>query len=193
MTLSNLEKVDNFQMTNPFWNFSLEVYSKKGVSDACIALQEKCGVDVNILLFCCWTASVGHPVLSKHEVTLLCRSAADWNYDIVQKLRSVRKSFKIKNYECDEEEVRQLQNQILEVEIKAEQIEQFKLMRTITVLENDSVTEIQRINNAVENISLYFSMPELSSTCHTSELLNLLDGVFSKVHKTDIKLVLEQT
>ena len=193
MTLSKLDKIDNVQMTHPFWNFSLEVYSKKGVSDACIALQEKCGVDVNILLFCCWTASVGHPVLSKHEVTLLCRTAADWNNDIVQKLRSVRKSFKIKNYKCNEEEVRQLQKQVLEVEIKAEQIEQFKLMRTVAVLEDNSVPEIQKINNAIENIRLYFSMPELSATCYNSELFNILGCVFPKVSKTDIKLAIKQT
>ena len=114
MTPSELDKVDNVQMTHPFWNFSLEVYSKKAVSDACIALQEKCGVDVNILLFCCWTASVGHPVLAKHEVALLCRTAADWNNDIVQKLRNIRKSFIFKDYECNEAAVRNLQKQVLE-------------------------------------------------------------------------------
>ena len=191
MTLAKLDKIDNVQMTHSFWNFSLEVYSKKGVSDSCIALQESHGVDVNILLFCCWAASVGHPVLSKHEIELLCRSTAEWNQDIIQKLRNVRKSLKIKNYECNKEEVRDLQSQILEVEIKAEQTEQFKLMRTIAVLEDQSVPEIQRINNALENITLYFSLPELSATCYTTELCNLLGSVFPKASKTDIELAVE--
>jgi len=191
VTPCKLDKMDNIQLTHPFWNFSLEVYSKKGVSDACITLQEKCGVDVNILLFCCWAASVGHPVLSKDEVTLLCKSVADWNYDIVQKLRHVRKSLKIKNYECNEEEARHLQKLVLDVELTAEQIEQFKLMRTITVLEDDSVSQMQRINNALENISLYFSSPKISTPRHNSELFNLLRGVFPKASKTDIKLALK--
>ena len=87
--------------------------------------------------------------------------------------------------------MRDLQSQILEVEIKAEQTEQFKLMRTIAVLEDRSVPEIQRINNALENITLYFSLPELSATCYTTELCNLLEGVFPKASKTDIKLALK--
>ena len=32
----------------PFWRFSLYFYRQAGVSDACIALQDDCGVDVNL-------------------------------------------------------------------------------------------------------------------------------------------------
>src|SRR5271170_5952237 len=34
----------------PFWRFSLNFYRQADVSDACIALQDTCGVDVNLLL-----------------------------------------------------------------------------------------------------------------------------------------------
>ena len=37
-----------------FWDFSLEIYAKPGVAQACLALQDECGADVNLLLFCCW-------------------------------------------------------------------------------------------------------------------------------------------
>ena len=37
--------------TTPFWRFSLTYYGQPGVSDACIALQDGCGVDVNLLLY----------------------------------------------------------------------------------------------------------------------------------------------
>ena len=43
--------------TTPFWRFSLKFYRQAGVSDACIALQDGCGVDVNLLLFLFWLAS----------------------------------------------------------------------------------------------------------------------------------------
>src|SRR6202167_584330 len=41
----------------PFWRFSLNFYRQAGVSDACIALQDGCGVDVNLLLFLFWLAA----------------------------------------------------------------------------------------------------------------------------------------
>ena len=43
----------------PFWRFSLHFYRQPGVSDACIALQDGCGVDVNLLLFLLWLADEG--------------------------------------------------------------------------------------------------------------------------------------
>ena len=42
---------------SPFWRFSLQFYRQPGVADACIALQEEAGVDVNLLLFLLWHAT----------------------------------------------------------------------------------------------------------------------------------------
>ena len=42
-----------------FWAFSLDVYGRPGVAPACLALQDRHGLDVNLLLFCCWAASQG--------------------------------------------------------------------------------------------------------------------------------------
>ena len=39
---------------HPFWRFSLRVYRAAGVQQACLALQEDCGADVNLLLLCGW-------------------------------------------------------------------------------------------------------------------------------------------
>src|SRR5262249_35669715 len=42
---------------SPFWRFSLQFYRQPKVADACIALQEGAGVDVNLLLFLLWHAA----------------------------------------------------------------------------------------------------------------------------------------
>ncbi len=44
---------------HPFWDFSLALYGREGVARACVALQDRRGLDVNILLFCCWAGSRG--------------------------------------------------------------------------------------------------------------------------------------
>ena len=49
---------------HPFWDFSLHTYSAEGVGEACIALQERRGVDVNLILFCAWNGASGRGVLS---------------------------------------------------------------------------------------------------------------------------------
>ncbi len=43
---------------SPFWRFSLRFYRQPKVADACIALQEEAGVDVNLLLFLLWHATL---------------------------------------------------------------------------------------------------------------------------------------
>ncbi len=63
--------------TTPFWRFSLHFYRQPGVSDACIALQDDCGVDVNLLLFLFWLADDGQ-LLSADEVKKLDDKVRDW-------------------------------------------------------------------------------------------------------------------
>ena len=44
-------------MTNPFWDFSLASYSRDGVPESCLALQDDLNLDVNVLLYGAWLAS----------------------------------------------------------------------------------------------------------------------------------------
>lgn len=43
----------------PFWRFSVRLFRAAGVADACIALQDECGADVNLLLYCGWLGACG--------------------------------------------------------------------------------------------------------------------------------------
>ena len=42
-----------------FWNFSIVIYGQPGVREACLRLQDKAGLDVNVLLYCLWRAARG--------------------------------------------------------------------------------------------------------------------------------------
>ena len=51
-------------MTEPssrFWSFSLAVYSDTAVQAECLDLQDRHGIDVNLLLFCAYVGAVGAP------------------------------------------------------------------------------------------------------------------------------------
>ena len=44
---------------NAFWRFSLHTYRLPGIEAACLALQDRCGTDTNLLLYCCWLGTSG--------------------------------------------------------------------------------------------------------------------------------------
>src|SRR6202042_2095827 len=79
--------------TTPFWRFSLKFYGQSGVSDACIALQDGCGVDVNLLLFLFWLASDDRR-LSADEVQMLDDNVRDWRNLTIIPIRDPRRKLK---------------------------------------------------------------------------------------------------
>src|SRR5476649_1083470 len=74
-------------LPHPFWNFSLEVYSGEGVTEACLYLQERRGCDVNVLLFCCWLGASGRPTLSADRLQAILAEIAPWQAEVVKPLR----------------------------------------------------------------------------------------------------------
>ena len=66
-----MESLSGESVASPFWQFSLAFYRQPGVADACIRLQEEAGVDVNLLLFLLWQASLKRglflPARCKHS------------------------------------------------------------------------------------------------------------------------------
>ena len=69
---------DTDTATTPFWRFSLHFYRHTGVSDACIALQDDCGVDVNLLLFLLWLAAERRQLSAENRWASRCLAAAWW-------------------------------------------------------------------------------------------------------------------
>jgi len=81
-------------LPHPFWNFSLEIYSGEGVTEACLDLQERRGCDVNVLLFCCWLGASGRPTLTVERLRALLTVTDAWQVEIVRPLRAVRRLLK---------------------------------------------------------------------------------------------------
>ena len=81
------------QAETPFWRFSLHFYRQGGVSDACIALQDDCGVDVNLLLFLLWLAA-GRQSLSADDVKKLDDSVRGWRNLTIIPIRDARRKLK---------------------------------------------------------------------------------------------------
>ena len=72
-----------------FWDFSLALYRAEGVQDACLSLQNNAGLDVNLLLYCCWAGQGGH-LFSHGELRRLLDLSTGWQSAIMRPMRQLR-------------------------------------------------------------------------------------------------------
>ncbi|CAO3352715.1 hypothetical protein [Azospirillum palustre] len=79
---------------NPFWDFSLAVYGRPGVPACCLSLQDRRGVDVNVLLFAAWAGLECGIRLSAEELGRIDAAVAAWREEVVRPLRALRRRAK---------------------------------------------------------------------------------------------------
>jgi len=106
------------------WEFSLEVYAKEGVAPACLALQDRRGANVNVLLASCWFASLGAAGLRAADFGRMNSAIEGWHAGVIEPLRRIRQRLKDGVPPAPAEPARALRARVLEVELEAERIEQ---------------------------------------------------------------------
>ncbi len=108
---------------SPFWRFSLRFYRQPGVAEACIALQDGCGVDVNVLLFFLWLATARRcaSVAVAREV---CATAAPWRDDVVAPLRAIRRRLKDGSALVERGAAEHFRTKIKAIELESERLDQ---------------------------------------------------------------------
>ncbi len=107
----------------PFWRFSLHFYKQAGVSDACIALQDDCGVDVNLLLYLFWLAS-DRRQLTADEVKNLDQKVKSWRELTIIPIRDTRRKLKGAATLLDPNKQEAFRNKVKAVELDAERLQQ---------------------------------------------------------------------
>lgn len=115
--------------SNPFWRFSLKAYARPGVAPACLALQDRHGLDVNLLLFCAWAGEKGRE-LTPQELQALGASIGEWNLKVVRPLREVRRWMKVQEA-VPRERYGDLRDEVKRLELEAERLEQQLLYRSL--------------------------------------------------------------
>ena len=80
-------------MGEGFWRFSLVFYSRPGVADVLLRLQDRDGCDVNLILFALWCGAVLRRRLDAADLAA-AEAAAAPPRDIVVPLRELRRRLK---------------------------------------------------------------------------------------------------
>lgn len=142
---------------NPFWDHSLRVYGGDGVSAACIALQDRHGLDVNLILYCLWIGQDGGGVLSGADFDRLIAASGDWNADVIRRLRAARLAIKGGFDALPAGLGDSLRKRILDIEIEGERAEQL-LLAPLLDRPRDAVRDAEgRARDAAANLRAYLS------------------------------------
>lgn len=80
-------------MSNPLWDYSVAVYSRDGISAICLELQDRYGVDVNVLLYGAWLAASDRRLTRTH-LSAVSVDVDEWRNTVVQPLRSLRRELR---------------------------------------------------------------------------------------------------
>ena len=111
------------QTKSPFWQFSVKFYAVPGVAEACIALQDKAGVDVNILFFLLWSATQKR-ALNAAEITAVEHAIGPWREMAVVPIRTIRRALKSPPGAIAPDTAEGFRTRIKAVELEAERLQQ---------------------------------------------------------------------
>jgi uncharacterized protein (TIGR02444 family) len=111
-------------VVDEFWAASLELYARPDVAAACLRLQDERGLDVNLLLLCCWFARSGRGRLSEDDLATAEARAASWRRDVIEPLRAMRRELK----ELPDGASSPLYVELKQLELRAEREEQRLLL-----------------------------------------------------------------
>ncbi len=141
---------------HPFWDFSLRVYGSEGVPEACLVLQERHGIDVNVLLYCCWLGASGRGALDDGEIAAVCRTVEAWHRDVVRAVRGVRQRLKGGFGAAPVALSEPLRRRLAKIEVDLEHVEQLMLAGSLSRAADEGLEEAARLGHALDNARAYF-------------------------------------
>jgi uncharacterized protein (TIGR02444 family) len=151
------------------WCFSLAFYARPGVSQALIALQDRAGCDVNLMLFALWLGVSGRSRLTKEELAIADRIVRPIRADIVEPLRALRRKLR----PDPDADVQRLREGIKALELAAEKVIQDRLCRTARPAFGDT-DPAARAAAAHANLALYLG-PEMTCSAEATTIGEALE------------------
>lgn len=166
-------------MTSPhtdFWTWSLERYERSGAAETLLRLQDEHSLNVNMLLWCCWSAEffepASEPVLAEAE-----QRTQGWNARVTAPLRSVRRYLKT-GEDDDRKQRKALRKLVKDAELEAEKVEQTRLDALAAARLTPRAATAGAAGRAAKNLRLY---AEQTETAYADPLTALFAALIRKV------------
>lgn len=153
-----------------FWDFSVRHYAKPGVAGACLALQDKCGLDVNLVLFSIWYGrNTGE--LSQSQLDRVMDFSELWATSVVKPLRQTRRWIKQSREECavPPDRLEKFRSKVKQLELEAEHLQQDQLQQLISKHDTESETASEDAVN--RNLDAYLLRKRVERNAEVDALL----------------------
>ncbi len=159
-----------------FWDFSLRVYAIDEVAAACLALQERLGVDVNLLLYCCWLGHAGKALDTAGLERALALSDP-WAQQVVRPLRAARSWMKTQDdlaRHVSAAEYAALRGAIKAIELRAERLQQQALASIASPLDCEAFPVEDQLELMIDSLKGYFAKTELAIDAQATAMLGTI-------------------
>ena len=162
-----------------FWDFTIAHYGRAGLSPAVIALQDRLGVDVNMLLLCCWAGSSGRGALGADDIVSALAVARPWQSEVVEPLRAARRHLKPPPAAAPDGPAEALRRRILGCEIDGEHVAQLMMEATVIRAPDAGRAAGDRLADTAAGLARYFAALGVTAGADDrADLSVLLGAVF---------------
>jgi uncharacterized protein (TIGR02444 family) len=144
-------------LEGPHWSFALKLYGRPGVPEACLLLQDRAGVDVNILLFALYAAAERGVALTPRDLQEMDAAVAAWRSELILPLRSIRRRLKTGPEPAPAAATEALRSKVKAAELQAEQIEQAVLMHWLAQRAGQPERRPSDLGELVRSVVSHFS------------------------------------
>lgn len=136
------------------WRFALDLYAQPGVEEAALTLQDEHGLDVPLLLLCCFMGR--HGVRATREtIQTLDQHARAWRSVAVEPLRDLRRRLKQDVGAVSADRAEPFRERVKALELEAERLQLETLFHTLERLPGKDGREAERAGLMRVNLSLY--------------------------------------
>jgi uncharacterized protein (TIGR02444 family) len=140
--------------------FAIAVHEAEGVPASCVSLQDRFGLDVNVLLLAAYLGTV----LGQMPTAEQLRSARDlvdgWHEDVVRPLRGVRRLLKVGPAPAPNAETDAVRSQVAKAELDAELIELDILDGWAAPLTPSAIEPMSELSAAAMEVAVRSYSPE---------------------------------
>ena len=109
--------------TDSLWNYAVETYSRPGVQEVCLLLQDAAQVDVNVLLAALYGTYVSGACVEAGLIERMDAAVRAWREEVVLPLRHIRRTMKNGARIGAEGDAEALRTSVKAIELQAERIE----------------------------------------------------------------------
>lgn len=122
-------------LAEAFWTHAVALYGRDEVAASCLRLQDRDGLEVNLLLFCCFAAALGLPPLERPALKSMALALAPWQKGMVVPLRHLRRGMRpggqglAVRLDLPAAQAAELREGLIEAELAAEKVAQSLICR----------------------------------------------------------------